>query len=154
MSDPQDGLAPDPRPGADRPEAWDRLEAVKARRAALNGHTCLDLDWLPALDWLIDQAELALELGDLLPKKQLEIDRLRKVEELVVPVLRAERDEEAAEAARLREVVAQMIALVRKYGEDATLMANYAEDVLNRRVDGPQRKNAAPPPEGSGAALP
>ena len=36
----------------------DRLAEIKAQRATLaDGHTCLDLDWLPSIDWLIDQVE-------------------------------------------------------------------------------------------------
>lgn len=47
------------------------------------------------IDWLIDQADLAFELGDLLPKKQLAIDRLRGLlkrlehDSLVCPVCEA-----------------------------------------------------------------
>ena len=56
-------------------ELRDYLDALYGKNVA--GPTDLIDIRMDTLDWLIGQAELADELGDLLPKKQLEIDRFR-----------------------------------------------------------------------------
>lgn len=55
----------------------ERLAEIKGRRAERYDADQTTLRGWADIDWLVDQAELAFELGDLLPKRQLEIDRLR-----------------------------------------------------------------------------